>query len=385
MSETNIRPVAAEPAFTLGIEEEYLLVDRDSRDLVKERPGAMMAELERLLPNRVVPEFLNSQIEIGTQVCRNIAEAREELKHLRGTVARVAEQHGLGLIAASTHPLANWVEQTHTDKDRYNVLAHDLQDVARRLLICGMHVHVGIDDNDLRVDLMSQVSYFLPHLLALSTSSPFWNGKHTGLKSYRIAVFDELPRTGPAEQFDSYAEYERHVAILMDAGLIEEPSKIWWDIRPSARFPTLEMRIADIPTRVEDTLCIAAIYQCLLRMLYRLRRSNQRWRRYRSMLTSENRWRAQRYGTDEGLVDFGRSEIVPYGDLLDEILSLIAEDAAALDCTAEVARARQILTAGTSAHRQVAVWQQAREQGLDQDAALRQVVDALMAETISDL
>jgi len=378
-------PPMNEPSFSLGIEEEYLLIDRESRDLVKERPVEMMAELEKLLPSRVVPEFLNSQIEIGTPVCRDIQEAREALRLLRSTVASVAEQFGLGLIAASTHPFANWADQTHTDKDRYNVLAQDLQAVVRRLLICGMHVHVGIDDDELRIDLMSQIMYFLPHLLALSTSSPFWNGEHTGLKSYRIAVFDELPRTGLPEQFESFAEYQRHVDILVNAGLIEEASKIWWDVRPSARFPTLEMRVADIPTRMEDTLCIAALFQCLLRMLYRLRRGNQRWRRYRSMLISENRWRAQRYGIDEGLVDFGLGHIVPYASLLNEIVELVAEDAEALNCWNEVKHARTILERGTSAHRQVSVWKAAQAEGLDKAAALKRVVDRLVEETAADL
>jgi carboxylate-amine ligase len=377
--------MVGEPPFTIGIEEEYLLVRRATRELVTERPAEMMDELDKTLAGQVTPEFLNSQIEVGTRVCTSIAEASADLRRLRRTVAKAADRHGLAILAASTHPSAHWDRQTHTDKERYNLLARDLQGVVRRLLICGMHVHVGIDDDDLRIDLMSQIGYFLPHLLALSTSSPFWRGELTGLKSYRIAVFDELPRTGIPEHFDSYGEFQRQVRALVAAGLIDDGTKLWWDIRPSARFPTLEMRVCDIPTRVEDTICVAALYLCLLRMLWRLRRANQRWRRYTSMLISENRWRAQRYGFDEGLVDFGKGVIVPYPDLLEEILALVREDAIHFDCLAEVEHARTILQRGTSAHRQVALYEELCAQGMDRTAALDAVIDRLIAETVEGL
>ena len=375
----------AEPAFTLGIEEEYLLVDRASRDLVRDPPPGMMAECQALLQGQVSPEFLRSQIEVGTRVCDSLAEARADLARLRATIAAVAGRHGLAPIAASTHPFAAWDEQKHTDKERYNLLARDLQAPARRLLICGMHVHVGLEDPQLRIDLMGQIAYFLPHLLALSTSSPFWRGEDTGLKSYRIAVFDELPRTGLPEAFDSFGEYERHLRVLVDAGLIEDGSKLWWDVRPSSRFPTLEMRITDVCTRLDDAICIAAIYRCLLRMLYRLRRANQRWRRYAAMLINENRWRAQRYGLDEGLVDFGKGAIVPYATLLEEIIDLVREDAEHFGCTAEVAHARRILAAGTSAHRQLAAFRAALAAGKPRDEALKAVVDNLIEETVAGL
>ena len=224
-----------------------------------------------------------------------------------------------------------------------------------------------------------------PHLLALSTSSPFWRGEETGLKSYRIAVFDELPRSGLPELFDSYGEYKRHLDALVGAGVIEDASKLWWDCRLSARFPTLEMRICDICTRLKDGVAIAAIYVCILRMLYRLKRDNQRWRRYANMLIRENRWRAQRYGLDEGLIDFGIGAIVPYADLLEEIIELTRVDALALDCVAEVAHARKIVTGGTSAHRQIAVYQEALAEGADKKEAQRRVVDMLIAETVADL
>ncbi|WP_119460331.1 carboxylate-amine ligase [Rhodospirillaceae bacterium SYSU D60014] len=374
-----------EPVFTLGVEEEYLLVDRASRDLVRDPPPGMMEECQDLLQAQVSPEFLRCQIEVGTSVCRSLAETRAELAHLRSTVAEVAGRHGLAPIAASTHPFAAWDAQKHTDKERYHILARDIQTPARRLLICGMHVHIGIEDPQLRIDLMGQVAYFLPHLLALSTSSPFWRGEDTGLKSYRLAVFDELPRTGLPEYFDSYGEFERHLRILVDAGLIEDGSKLWWDVRPSVRFPTLEMRIADVCTRLDDGICIAAIYRCLIRMLWRLRRANQRWRRYAMMLVNENRWRAQRYGLDEGLVDFGRGAIVSYPELLEEIIALTREDAEFFGCTTEIEHARTILQRGTSAHRQRARLAQALEAGQSREDALKAVVDLLIEETVEGL
>ena len=376
---------AIEPPFTLGVEEEYLLVDRASRDLISEAPATMLPECEKLLAGRVAPEFLQSQIEVGTRVCTTLAEARDELAHLRTTVAEVAGRHGLAIIAASTHPFAIWDRQRPTSRERYETLARDLQGVARRLIICGMHVHVGIPDDDLRIDLMSQVTYILPHLLALSTSSPFWRGTNTGLMSYRIAVFDELPRTGLPEQFDSFGEYRRHVRVLVNAGLIEDATKLWWDVRPSARFPTLEMRITDMCTRLEDGIAIAALYRCWLRMLWRLKCENQRWRRYAAMLINENRWRAQRYGFAKGLVDFGKGQIVPYADLLEEILALIAPDAAHFGCEVEVAHARAILGRGTSAHWQLAAFELARAQGASEREALAAVVDMLIRETLAGL
>ena len=370
------------PSFTMGMEEEYLLVDRQSRDLVTEVPDALMAECERRLTGRVSPEFLRCQIEVGTGVNDTLHGCRDELRELRHTVAEVVSDYGLSPIAASTHPFAAWTSQKHTDKERYNVLARDMQAVARRMIICAMHVHVGIDDDELRMDLMGQAAYFLPHLLALSTSSPFWRGENTGLKSYRLAVFDELPRTGLPEAFDSWAEYQRHLDIMVKAGLIEDASKIWWDVRPSARFPTLELRIPDVTPRLDDGICIAAIFVCVLRMLYRLKRNNQRWRRYSNMLVRENRWRAQRYGFDEGLVDFGRGELLPYSELLEELIDLIRPEAEEIGVTAEVAHAREIVRRGTSAHRQLQVYQDALAEGADPHAALQQVVDMLAAETL---
>jgi carboxylate-amine ligase len=372
-----------EPSFTIGMEEEYLLVDKETRDLAQEPPAALLAKCQQALPGQVSPEFLRSQIEVGTKVCRSIQEARADLIRLRSTVGGIAGEFGLAPIAASTHPFAQWSSQLHTDKERYNVLAQDLQQVVRRLVICGMHVHVGIDDDELRIDLLGQAAYFLPHLLALSTSSPFWQGNVTGLKSYRLSVFDELPRTGLPHQFSSYSEYLRTVELLVSAGLIEDATKLWWDLRLSARFPTLEMRITDVCPLIEDGIAIAALYICIIRMLYRLRRDNKRWRYYPPFLVRENRWRAQRYGTTEGLVDFGEGALVPFPTLLEELFDLVAEDAAYFGCAKEIAYARTIVRRGTSADRQLARFDQVKELGGTEQAALVAVVDDLIAETMT--
>ena len=387
MSEApNVRlSILQEPSFTIGIEEEYLIVDRDTGNLIEQSPATMLPECEKLLEGQVTPEFFQSQIEVGTRVCRTLDEARQDLAHLRRTVAQVADDHSLAIIAASTHPHGRWGRQRHTEKDRYRILYEDMGAVARRMVISGMHVHVGIEDDDLRIDLMNQATYILPHLLALSTSSPLWEGEDTGLKSYRIAVWNELPRTGLPEYFDSFGEYVRHVNVLVEAGVIEDSTKIWWDIRPSHRFSTVEMRIADICTRLEDGLCIAALYRCWMRMLWRLRTDNQRWRAYANLLISENRWRAQRYGTDGGLIDFGEGRVVPYPELLDELIGMVEEDAAHFGCEAEVEHARTILERGTSAHRQCRAYEDALEAGKSRDEAIKAVVDLLIQETLADV
>jgi len=248
-----------------------------------------------------------------------------------------------------------------------------------------MHVHVGIEDNELRIDLMNQMSYFLPHLLAMSCSSPFWGGHDTGLKSYRLTIFDALPRTGLPERFASWSEYQRHVQILVDAGLIEDATKIWWDLRPSARYPTLETRIMDVCTRIDDAIALAALLVCHLRMLYRLRTRNQRWRIYTPMLIRENRWRAMRYSFDEGLIDLAHGVVVPFDQLLEEMLGLVAEDAEALGCTKEVAGVWDILSRGTSAHRQLREFEQQQAAGKSVADSLKTVVDTLITSTAEDL
>ena len=373
------------PQFTVGVEEEYLLVDKETRALIIDPPKSLIGECEELCGSQVTSELLRSQIEVGTKVCNNLQEAREDLAKLRSNIIEVADRHGLAPIAASTHPFSRWKEQKHTEKDRYETLTTEMQGAARRLVICGMHVHVGINDDALRIDLMNQMSYFLPHLLALSCSSPFWEGRDTGLKSYRLTIFDALPRTGLPERFQSYAEFERHVNILINAGMIEDSTKIWWDLRPSARYPTLESRIMDVCTRLNDAIALASLLTCLLRMLYRLRLANQRWRTYTPMLIQENRWRAMRYSFDEGLIDFAKGTLVPFEDLLEEILALTAEDAEALGCKEEVASVREILDRGTSAHRQLKAHELASAAGKDEEDCLRAVVDTLIEDTASDL
>jgi len=369
--------------FTIGIEEEHLLVDRQTGVLAVDPPEALLADCETLAGGQVNPEFLKCQIEIVTRVCNDMGEARADLVRLRSAIAEVAARHGLAPIAASTHPFAKWSDQKHTDRERYDRLAKDLAGVARRLIICGMHVHIGIPDDDLRIDLMNQVSYFLPHLLALSASSPFWQGEETGLQSYRLSVFDSLPRTGLPERLETWGEYQRLVNRLMQAGLIEDATKLWWDIRPSARYPTLELRVTDVCTRLDDGISVAALYRCLLAVLLRLKQKNQRWRIYANALIDENRWLAQRYGIAGNLVDFGKGEAVPYAGLLEELIELVREEAVRMNCLPEIERARGILSRGTSAQRQLQVYRDALHAGMDKPAALKAVVDWLVAETVN--
>lgn len=373
-----------EPAFTLGIEEEYLLVDRESCALV-EAPEDLMRDCVADLQDQVSPEFLQCQIEIGTRPCADIAAARDDLRRLRATVSRHAAAHGLSPIAASCHPLADWKRQSHTDKPRYNDLNRDLGGVVRRMLICGMHVHIGLEDDALRADLMGQAAYFLPHLLALSTSSPFWQGEDTGLASYRLSVFDNLPRTGLPPRVDNWQDYARSVSALVDLGVIEDASKIWWDLRPSASFPTLETRIMDVQPRMEHALTLAALTQCVMRMLWRLRCRNQRWRRYDNFLIAENRWRAQRYGVTEGLIDFGAGAIKPFPDLVEELITLVEEDAATLRCLAEVERIRDIVRTGNSSVRQRRTLTRDEEAGGTPESGMRAVVTHLIEEFHADL
>ncbi len=375
----------SDPSFTIGIEEEYLLVDKKTRALAVDPPDSMLRKCERLCKDQVGPEFLRAQIEIGTRICSTLEEARWELTRLRKVIVDVANEYDLAPIAASTHPFATWVEQKYTEKDRYRILEKEMQAAARRLVICGMHVHIGIEDNELRIDLLNQFAYFLPHLLSMSCSSPFWRGENTGLMSYRLTVFDALPRTGLPQRFSSFAEYTRHVDVLINAGLIKDASKIWWDMRHSARYPTLETRVMDVCTDLEDALSLAALVVCIMRMLYRLRLANKGWRHYNRMLLNENRWRAMRYSFDQGLLDLAKGQLVPVPDLLEELMELIRDDAEAIGCLDEVVRCRDIFARGTSAHRQLRVYQDAIDKGAEQHDALCQVVDYLVKETAKGL
>jgi len=370
-----------EPPLTLGVEEEYLLVERESGAVAAEPPDELFAALHERTAGRAFPEFLRAQVEVATPVCRDIGEARQALTGLRQAVIEEAGRYGLAPIAASSHPFSLTAKQKRTEKERYIALLEEMQGAARRMMICGLHVHVGIDDDDLRIDLMNQLTYFLPHLLALSCSSPFWEGERTGLMSFRLMIFNGVPRTGLPEQFSSWGEYRRHTDILVETGIIADTSRIWWDLRPSVRYPTLETRVMDCCTTLEDTLSLAALNQCLVRMLWRLRRANQRWRMYSHLLLGENRWRAMRYSYDAGLLDLGQQRIVPFAELLEELIALVREDAEVLGCVAEIERLREIPQRGTSAHRQRQVQERAKADGASDAEALRAVVDWLVAET----
>lgn len=370
--------------FTLGIEEEYLLVDAESGD-VAEAPAGLMKACKAELGDQVSAEFLRCQIEIGTPIATNITQARAELSRLRSSIFRHAAEYGLAPISVACHPVADWRTQGHTDKERYNQLSQEMGGVSRRMLICGMHVHVGIPDEAMRIALMNQFSYFLPHLLALSASSPFWMGDDTDLASYRTTVFGGYPRTGLPPQMGSWNEYQRSVDALTDLNIIPDSSKIWWDLRPSSRFPTLETRICDACPRLDDTITLTALIQATLRMLWRLSRRNLRWRRYDNFLLGENRWRAIRYGLGEGLIDFGKGAILPFHQIAEDWLGLISEDADALDSQPAVARLREMVARGNSAERQRALFSSALDAGASRDEAFRAVVMHLIEEFRRDI
>ena len=375
------RPGSDDNDFSLGIEEEYLLVDVESGQLATDPPRDLMLACSRELGRRVSPELMQSQIEVGTDVCQTAGDARRQLVELRKTIAEITGHYGLAPIAASTHPFARWLEQKQTDKERYVELTREMQGAARRLLICGMHIHVGIAEPELRIDVMNQLSYFLPHMLALSCSSPFWEGANTGLKCYRLTVFDGLPRTGLPPQFSSFAEYERQMGLLQSTGVIADGSSIWWDLRPSVRFPTVETRIMDVCTSLDHAVSLAALTQCLVRFLFRTRHGNMRWRVYDNSLISENRWRAMRYGIDEGMIDFGKSQITRFPELLEELIEMLSDDAQALGCLDALTGLRQIMVQGTSAHQQLHMYGRSLSAGDTREEALRKVVAWLVDET----
>jgi len=360
------------PSLTIGIEEEYQIIDPATRELC----SYVQRFLERghtVLPDQIRPEFLQSQVEAGTRICRDIHEARRELVRIRRSIQELAEGEGLWVAAAGTHPFSSWARQEISPFGRYPELARFLQDVGRRLLIFGMHVHIGIEDRELLIDVMNQIRYFLPHVLALSTSSPFWHGRNTGLKSYRSVVFESLPRTGIPQQFDTYADYRSYVDTLLATGSIDEPTHIWWDVRPSEKFPTLEVRIPDMCTRMDETLCLAALVQAIVAKLVRLRQANQTWRIYRKNLLDENKWRAVRYGTKGKLIDFGKTKEAHLPALIEELLTWVDDVVAELGSRAEVEYAETILDQGTSADRQLAVYRRTED--------LRAVVDLVVEET----
>ncbi len=360
---------------TLGVEEEYQIIDGSSRELTS-YVGDVLKQGAVIFRDQVKPELLQSQVEIGSHVCRNIRETRQEVTRLRGMVSKIAERNGCRIVSAATHPFSRWQDQIITEKDRYKALFSTMQVIAQRLLIFGMHVHIGIPDRQLRIDVMNQLTYFLPHFLSLSTSSPFWLGQNTGLKSYRSVIFEDLPRTGLPEYFKTAVEYEQFVDVLLKTKCIDEPTKIWWDIRPHPKFPTLEIRICDAMTRVNDVVAVVALLQAMVAKLIQLRLNNQSWRQYRRALVEENKWRASKDGLDGHLLDLGKTEQVPTRFLIEEMLAFVDDVADPLGSREELEKVRDILKDGTSADRQLQTFQRT--------GSLEAVVDMLADETVLD-
>src|ERR1043165_1120660 len=337
--------------FTLGIEEEFQIVDPQTREL-RSHVAEILEEGKMLLGEQIKPEMIQSMVEVGTGICRNIQEAREDITRLRSIIAGLARKNGLVIVAASTHPISRWQDQQIFEDERYELLVQELQTVARSLLIFGLHVHVGMADRERAIHIMNAARYFLPHVLALSTSSPFWMGHNTGLKSYRTEVFKQFPRTDIPDHFDSYSGFQRYVDLLIKTGCINDGKKIWWDIRPHPYFPTLEFRVCDIPTRVDDTIAIAVLIQ-------------------------ENKWRAVRYGLDGKLIDFGKQTEVPVRDLVLELLEFVDDVVDDLGSRKEIEHVHTILTRGTSADRQLQVYRETND--------LKAVVDDLIELTMENV
>jgi len=362
------------PSFTIGIEEEYQTVDPVTFDLRSHIATEIVHEGKRRMNEKVKAEMHQSVVEVGTGVCQNIEEASLDLRDLRRQMIALTEESGLRLVAGATHPFADWRVQDIYPDARYLQVVEDMQIVARANLIFGLHVHVGIEDRETLIHLMNQLRYFLPHLLALSTNSPFWIGMNTGLKSYRCKVFDRFPRTNIPDTFTSWADFETFVTLLVKTNSIDNGKKIWWDIRPHPVFTTLEIRICDIPMRVDETLAIAALIQATAVKLYRLHERNQSWRTYSRALLMENKWRAARYGIDGSLIDFGQEREVDERALLLEYLDWVDDVLDELGSRDAVDHVRWILDNGTGADRQLRAWQKA---GRD----LQAVVDFMISET----
>ena len=376
---------------TIGIEEEYQIIDPKTRKLTS-YVQKMLEEGRVVLGDQVKPEFMASQIEVGSNICRNVQEAKQELIRLRHSVYDLAAANDCVIAAASTHPFSRWEEQKINEGKRYEDLENHMQDVGRRLLIFGMHVHLGFGKTpeaySLMIDIMNQMRYFLPHILALSTSSPFWHGRETGLKSYRSIVFENLPRTGIPPTFNSYDEYLNTVNLFGKVGSLGEhdpdnpdATKIWWDARPHNNFGTLEIRVSDICTKVDEAIAIAALIQAVAAKLIKLKNQNQRWRIYRTALINENKWRAVRYGIDGKLIDFGKVEEVPMRFLIPELLELLDDVVDELGSRKEIEYIHTILKEGTSADRQVKTYRKLLREGAEHRDALAAVVDQVIEET----
>ena len=365
------------PSLTLGIEEEYQTIDPETRDLRSHIDTEIIAQGKMQLKEAVKAEMHQSVVEVGTGICKDIKSAAKELKALRCQIVKLASDNGLRLAAAGTHPFADWRKQDIYPDERYYTIVQDLKMVARANLIFGLHVHIGIEDREAAIQLMNAARYFLPHILALSTNSPFWLGMDTGLKSYRCKVFDKFPRTNIPDYFPSWGEYDRFVNLLVRTNCIDNAKKIWWDIRPHPNFPTLEFRICDVPMRVDETIALAALIQATVAKLYKLYAANQGFRLYRRALIMENKWRALRYGLDGKLIDFGKEEEVPLRDLIYEYLSFIDDVVDELGSREEINYIHRILEHGTGADRQLRIFQETGD--------LTKVVDYIVYETEAEL
>jgi carboxylate-amine ligase len=361
------------PAFTLGVEEEFQIIDPETREL-RSHIQEMLDEGVRVLKERVKPEMHQSVMEIGTGICKDAGEVRRDVVELRSEIVRLAERSGLRVAAAGTHPFSSWADQLIYPDARYAAIVEEMQLVARANLIFGLHVHVGISDRALALQIMNEARYFLPHFLALSTNSPFWLGRNTGLKSYRTKVFEKFPRTNIPEVFETPAEFDDYVRILVKTNCIDNGKKIWWDVRPHPFFDTIEFRVCDVPMRVDETVAIAALIQAICAKLFQLREKNLGWRTYRRAFLLENKWRASRYGVEGKLIDFGKEIEVPFRDLAEEMLEFVDDVVDELGSRREVESIRWILENGSGADRQLAVY---RESGED----LRKVVDYICEET----
>ncbi len=365
------------PSFNLGIEEEYQTIDPATRDLRSHIDAEIISKGKMLLKEAVKAEMHQSVVEIGTGICKDINEAAIELKAFRTQMCHLAKQNNLRLASAATHPFADWRKQDITPDDRYKVIVEDLKMVARANLIFGLHVHIGVEDEETRIHLMNAARYFLPHILALSANSPFWLGMDTGLKCYRCKVFDKFPRTNIPDYFTSWGEYESFIKLLVKTNCIDNAKKIWWDIRPHPNFPTLEFRVCDVPMRADETLAIAALIQAIVAKLYRLHSANQGFRLYRRALLMENKWRAARYGLDGKMIDFGKQTEVPVRDLIYELLELVDDVVDELGSRTHINYIHRILEHGTGADRQLRIFQETGD--------LTKVVDYIVYETEAGL
>jgi glutamate---cysteine ligase / carboxylate-amine ligase len=357
---------------TIGIEEEFQIVRSDGE--LQAHIDTLLASARPILGEDVKAEMLQSVVEVGTKICGNVAEAREEVLRLRGTLAGLLERQDMRIVSAGTHPFSHWRDQRITELDRYKMIEDEMQDVVRELLIFGMHVHVGIADPQSRIEVVNEARYFLPHLLALSTSSPFWLGRRTGLKSYRSVVWSRFPRTGIPPEFGSHPEFTNFVDLLVRTGCIDNGKKIWWDLRPHWQYPTIEFRVCDACTKVDEVMCIAALIQAICAKLLLLRSRNLGFRKYLPSLISENKWRAMRYGIDGKLIDFGKLAEVPMRELAFELLEFVDDVVDDLDSRKEVEYVDTLLREGTSADRQLSVH--------ERTGSLEAVVDHLAAETL---